>query len=87
LGFGLAEHREAGHANLIDRFGLWWTITSIGLLGLLVALQPITNYEWRKCRKSGADESSGSGRRHRGLAQPKLDSGRSAQMQVVGLFS
>jgi hypothetical protein len=48
LSLGIAEHREAGHENLVDQLGLWWSVTSIGLLGLIVALQPMSSYEWRK---------------------------------------
>jgi hypothetical protein len=48
LSFGIAEHREAGHENLVDQLGLWWTVASVGLLGLVVALQPMTSYQWRK---------------------------------------
>jgi hypothetical protein len=48
LSFGIAEHREAGHENLADQLGFWWTVASVGLLGLVVALQPMTSYEWRK---------------------------------------
>lgn len=48
LSFGIAEHREAGHENLVDQLGLWWTVASVGLLGLVVALQPMNSYQWRK---------------------------------------
>lgn len=48
LSLGVAEHREAGHRNLIDGLGLCWAATSVGLMGLFVALQPMTSYEWRK---------------------------------------
>jgi hypothetical protein len=48
LSFGIAEHRQAGHENLVDQLGLWWAVASVGLLGLVVALQPMTSYEWRK---------------------------------------
>lgn len=48
LSLGIAEHREAGHENLVDQLGFWWTVASVGLLGLLIALQPMTSYEWRK---------------------------------------
>lgn len=48
LAFGLAEHRRAGHQDLIDWLGLWWAIASVGVLGLFVALQPVTGYEWHK---------------------------------------
>lgn len=48
LGFGMAEHRRAGYGNWIDWLGLWWTVASIGLLGILVALQPFLDREWRR---------------------------------------
>lgn len=48
LSLGIAEHREAGHENLVDQLGLWWTVASVGLLGLIVALQPVSSYEWRR---------------------------------------
>lgn len=49
LGFGLAEHRrQQGPADTIDWLGLCWTLASIGLMGVLVALQPLMSYEWRK---------------------------------------
>jgi hypothetical protein len=48
LAFGLAGHRRAGHANWIDWLGFCWTVASIGLLGVLVALQPFLDYEWRR---------------------------------------
>jgi hypothetical protein len=43
-----ASHREAGHANLADQALLWWSVGSIGLLGIVVASLPILRYEWRK---------------------------------------
>jgi hypothetical protein len=48
LAFGLAEHRRAGHQDLVDRLGLWWAVASVSLLGLIVALQPFMGYEWHK---------------------------------------
>lgn len=43
-----ASHRQAGHAGLVDEIGLWWSISSIGMLGVMVAALPIISYEWRK---------------------------------------
>ncbi len=44
-----AAHLEAGHRNLLDDLGLWWAVSSLGMLGLLVALQPfLTDRENRK---------------------------------------
>jgi MFS family permease len=48
LAFALAEHTAAGHANALDWLGLWWIVSSVSFLGLLVALQPWMGYEWRK---------------------------------------
>jgi hypothetical protein len=36
-----ASHREAGNGNFLDEAGLWWAIASIGVLGILVVLQPL----------------------------------------------
>lgn len=69
LGFCLAEHRAAGHANILDWLGLWWAVASIGMLGLFVATQPITNYEWRRLpakRRWRLDRVRSDGRRFRG---------------------
>lgn len=50
LALALAAHREAGHANIIDEAGLWWIISSIAILGMMVAALPIASYEWRRSR-------------------------------------
>jgi len=42
----VAEHRAAGHGNLIDALGFWWSATSLGFLGLMVALQPSIVHSW-----------------------------------------
>jgi hypothetical protein len=65
LSFGLAEHRRVGHDNLVDWLGLWWAIGSIGFLGIMVALQPLSDHEWRKAPQ-----------RHRWRSE-RLRSGRS----------
>jgi hypothetical protein len=43
VAFALAvgAHRDAGHANLLDAAGLWWSIVSLVLLGGLVVIQPL----------------------------------------------
>lgn len=43
-----ACHLDAGHANLMDSIWLWWSISSIGMLGIVVAVLPIMSYEWRQ---------------------------------------
>jgi hypothetical protein len=52
VGIGLAlitaSDLEAGHTNLADQAGLWWSASSIGMLGIMVAILPILSYEWRK---------------------------------------
>ncbi|MCW2988343.1 MAG: hypothetical protein JWM24_1281 [Solirubrobacterales bacterium] len=41
-----AEHRAAGHGNLLDDLGMWWSAFSLGFLGLMVALQPHITHTW-----------------------------------------
>jgi len=43
VAFALAvgAHRNAGHANLLDAAGLWWSIVSLVLLGGVVVIQPL----------------------------------------------
>jgi hypothetical protein len=41
-----AEHRAAGHGNLLDDLGMWWSAFSLGFLGLMVALQPLVTHNW-----------------------------------------
>lgn len=43
----VAAHREAGHANFLDRFGCWWAVISIGALGLMLVLHPLVVERWR----------------------------------------
>lgn len=41
-----SAHLEAGHRNLLDDLGLWWSVSSLGTLGILVTSQPfITDRE------------------------------------------
>jgi hypothetical protein len=47
LAVGLSAHRDAGHANLLDDIGLWWCVSSIGVLGLTIAILPLASYSWR----------------------------------------
>lgn len=47
VALGLAEHRDAGYANLLDDLGLWWVVGSVVMLGTVVATLPISNYWWR----------------------------------------
>jgi hypothetical protein len=35
-----AAHREAGHGNLLDDIGLWWSVSAVGVLGIFVVLHP-----------------------------------------------
>jgi hypothetical protein len=48
VALGVAEHRAAGHAWLLDDLGLWWTVASVGFLGIFVATMPVNTYRWRK---------------------------------------
>jgi hypothetical protein len=41
----LAAHLEAGHGNLLDYFGLAWTIQSLAVLGSMIVMQPWLSYE------------------------------------------
>jgi hypothetical protein len=45
LGIGIAlataAHLESGHKNLLDDLGLWWSVVSLSLLGVMVTLQPL----------------------------------------------
>lgn len=34
-------HRAAGHANLLDSAGLWWSVTSLVMLGAIVVVNPL----------------------------------------------
>jgi hypothetical protein len=40
----LADHE--GSYTWIERIGIGWITISLGLLALLIALQPLTTYEW-----------------------------------------
>jgi len=42
----VAAHREAGHSNRLDSFGLWYVVVSLGLLGIMVSLQPLIVERW-----------------------------------------
>jgi hypothetical protein len=48
VALGLAEHLAAGHRNWLDYAGFAWVLSSLGLLGLGVAIQPLMTYEWRR---------------------------------------
>ncbi len=43
VAFALAVggHRAAGHGNLLDDLGLWWSVTSLSMLGGLVIVRPL----------------------------------------------
>lgn len=54
----LSSHLKAGHSNLLDSFGVAWVCISLGLLGLIVALQPlITHGSKRKERIAAAKKA------------------------------
>lgn len=48
LGVGLAAYREAGHNGWVLLLGLSWIVTSLSLLGLVVALLPWFTYLWSR---------------------------------------
>ena len=52
VALGLAEHLAAGHRNWLDHVGFAWVVSSLGLLGLSVAAQPLMTYEWLRGEKS-----------------------------------
>jgi hypothetical protein len=41
VALAVGGHRAAGHANFLDLLGLWWAVTSLVLLGVLVIIQPL----------------------------------------------
>jgi hypothetical protein len=44
----LAEHRLAGHDNLVDDFGLAWAVVSLVILGGVLVLQPLLASRFRE---------------------------------------
>lgn len=42
----VAEHRVAGHNNALDDLGLWWSISSMAILGVFITLQPLIVSRW-----------------------------------------
>jgi hypothetical protein len=44
----VAAHRAARHGNLLDDLGLWWSVSSLGFLGLLVTLHPLIVDRWTR---------------------------------------
>lgn len=55
LAVGLGAHRDAGHANVLDDIGLWWCVSSVSVLGLMIAVLPLASYEWRTSPGSRSD--------------------------------
>lgn len=55
VGLGAAEHRAAGHASVLDDLALWWSVGSIGMLGIFVATMPVHTYRWRKSAAIAAE--------------------------------
>ena len=53
----VAAHREAGHGNLLDDVGVWWSVSSLSLLGVLVIMQPVIVDRWS--RSDGSSGASG----------------------------
>ena len=44
----IAAHRDAGHSNYLDAFGLWFVAISLGMLGIFVSLQPLIVERWTR---------------------------------------
>jgi hypothetical protein len=44
----LAAYREAGHADALSTVGLCWTLASLTLMGILIALLPLAVYQWQR---------------------------------------
>lgn len=42
----VAAHREVGQGSLLDDLGLWWSVVSLGLLGVVVTLHPLVVDRW-----------------------------------------
>jgi hypothetical protein len=42
----LAAYREAGHASALDIIGVCWIVTSLLLMGVVVAALPYAVYSW-----------------------------------------
>jgi cytochrome bd-type quinol oxidase subunit 2 len=42
----VAAHRDAGHSNYLDAFGLWYIVIALGMLGIFVCLQPLIVERW-----------------------------------------
>jgi hypothetical protein len=47
-------HRAAGHANLLDAAGLWWSVSSLVSLGAIVVVQPLLVDSFRAKSDGGA---------------------------------
>lgn len=44
----VAAHREGRHGNLLDDLGIWWSISSLAMLGILVTLHPFIADRWSR---------------------------------------
>jgi len=47
FGLLLSGHRAAGHENLVDDFGLAWSVVSLIILGGVLVLQPLLAMRYR----------------------------------------
>jgi|GEM_PF-1851769 len=48
----VAAHREAGYGNLLDDVGVWWSVSSLSLLGILVIMHPVIVDRWSRSNGS-----------------------------------
>lgn len=48
-------HRAAGHANFLDRFGVWWAVFSLVSLGAVVIIHPLLADTFREKAEAGSD--------------------------------
>lgn len=46
VALAVAEHRAAGHGNLLDDIGLWWSVVALVALGAVVVMHPVIVERW-----------------------------------------
>lgn len=55
----VSAHREAGHANYLDWFGLWWATLATFFLGALLAMHPVIVDRWAPKEKDRSTNETG----------------------------
>jgi len=69
ISLAVGAHRAAGHSNLLDAFGFWWSVASLMILGGLVVVQPLLTDQYRaRGERSEAASPELSNREGRSLA-------------------